>query len=71
MSYLRSGRGFLSWSLLFGNASRLATLGSSRLLWAPLRASIGFSTLLGRGSRWLGEGWEDPRAGVSYTLMFS
>ena len=69
MSYLSSGSGFLSGSL--GNASRLAGLGGSRLLWPPLRTSIGFSTLFGRGSRWLGESWEDSWSGVSYTHLFS
>lgn len=68
ISYLCSGSSLLSWGLL-SDTGWLARLGSSCLLWSSLRTSIGLGTLLGRGSRWLREGWEDSGSGVPYMRL--
>jgi hypothetical protein len=68
ISHLCSGRSLLSWGFL-GDTGWLASLGSSGLLWSPLRTSIGLGTLLGGCSRWLREGWEDSGSGVPYMYL--
>jgi len=63
---LCSNRGLLRrCRLLLSDASWLAGLGGSSLLWPSLGTSIGSRTLLRGSGRCLGDGGKDSRSGVS------